>query len=188
MVDFVASQLDLTVMLNQLETGGYAMNEIWLPTLHATDSIGLPGGFTHACLDRGVDGAMVSRLTVWEGQYQNGCGDSHPFRHSICLLGVEDLARRMANSRFLFANKLMPEFDFGAIECWHETIFNRTYLDRGVHRLRPRVYQELPHVWFYTNKLVRWKCSDNSAFRYDTTWRRWRMALWTWTNSTATTF
>jgi hypothetical protein len=40
----------------------------------------------------------------------------------------------------------MPDQDFGAIACWYEHLFNMTHKDRVVHRLKPDVYLNLPHV------------------------------------------
>uniref|UniRef100_A0A915DW91 Uncharacterized protein n=1 Tax=Ditylenchus dipsaci TaxID=166011 RepID=A0A915DW91_9BILA len=153
---------NLTVMLKQLETEKYGIDEISLPTLHATDAIGLPGGFTHKCLGKGINTGFVSRWTVWGEKFEQ-CMSGH-LRHTLCIFGVEDLWKNMKDNGYLFANKLMPEFDFGAIGCWHETIFNRTYISRGVQRLRPAMYKNLPAVRYHAEKL---KSGQMNMDRFD---------------------
>ncbi|KAI1728314.1 core-2/I-Branching enzyme domain-containing protein [Ditylenchus destructor] len=168
-VEFMVNELNLEIMYLQLETEKYGVDEISLPTLQATDAIGLPGGFTHKCLAKGIGVGFVSRFTIW-GDRMNKCG-SHHSRHYLCVFGVEDLSLNLRDSVYLFANKLMPEFDFGAISCWHETIFNRTQLDRGTHRLKPEVYKQLPTVRYHAEKkangsvdLDKFDCHYNISF------------------------
>ncbi|KAI3408872.1 hypothetical protein GPALN_007466 [Globodera pallida] len=51
----------------------------------------------------------------------------------------------------LFANKLMPEFDFGALLCWWEKMHQRAYNEtrhRSFSRLNSAIYADLPHVRF----------------------------------------
>lgn len=45
------TELNLTTLVNQLETDRYGVDEQLMPTLQTTDELGLPGGFTHACVD-----------------------------------------------------------------------------------------------------------------------------------------
>uniref|UniRef100_A0A915DFT7 Spondin-1 n=1 Tax=Ditylenchus dipsaci TaxID=166011 RepID=A0A915DFT7_9BILA len=40
----------------------------------------------------------------------------------------------------------MPESDFGAVDCWYEELFNRTYNQRGLHRLNSTTYTQMPNV------------------------------------------
>jgi hypothetical protein len=64
-------------------------------------------------------------MSIWYDERM--CG-THHMRNAICVFGLEDLASRLALLPHLFANKLLPEFDFGAMVCWYESIFNRTHL------------------------------------------------------------
>jgi hypothetical protein len=66
-------------------------------------------------------------------------------RHSVCMLGVENLQELMT-SKYLFANKFMPSIDYGAVECWHERMYNKTHLDRGTHLLKPDIYLKMRQV------------------------------------------
>jgi hypothetical protein len=67
------------------------------------------------------------------------------WRHYSCIFGVEHLPL-MARSDYLFVNKMLPNRDMAAFACWHEMLFNRTHLDRGLHRLKPNIYLDLPQV------------------------------------------
>ncbi|KAH7730137.1 core-2/I-Branching enzyme family protein [Aphelenchoides avenae] len=164
MIEFMVNDLDLTGILKQIETSRYGIDEIVLPTLNSNDAVSAPGGFTQECLRRRKDVPYVSRYattransvsitlryTIWSWTGKD-CR-SKRWRHSICIFGVEDLASNLAHNSRLFANKMMPEFDFGATSCWHELMFNRSHFNRGIHRLSKSAYTELPHVRYQTEK------------------------------------
>jgi len=139
-------------MLAQLETGACFVDEIFFQTLSATDELRAPGGFTHECLDRGYTSAYVTRFGVW---LKNNTRCHSKFaRHFVCIFGLEDLVPNLKGSHSLFANKMLPSFDFGAIGCWHEEMFNRTHFKRGIGRLDANVYLRLPQVRFQAGKAV----------------------------------
>ncbi|EPB72191.1 Core-2/I-Branching enzyme [Ancylostoma ceylanicum] len=50
------------------------------------------------------------------------------------------------------ANKMLPEFDYGVIECVHETIFNRTFLDQTDHPLDRDIYANMANVKYHKNR------------------------------------
>ncbi|KAI1701182.1 core-2/I-Branching enzyme domain-containing protein [Ditylenchus destructor] len=147
-VEFIVNELDLTITIKQLDSLSYGVDEIAFPTLLTTDAIDIPAGYTHACLDKGITSEHITRFAVWDKEQ---C-DSKYMRHLSCVFGVEDLRVHFVNSPYLFANKVMPEFDIGAISCWHEEIFNRTYLERGKQRLHERIYTQLPLVRYHAEK------------------------------------
>ncbi|KAI1732555.1 core-2/I-Branching enzyme domain-containing protein [Ditylenchus destructor] len=149
-VDFILNELDTSRMLAQLETGACYIDEIFFQTLDGTDALQAPGGYTHACIDQGFAAAYVTRFGVWKGD--NPRCHSKFARHSVCIFGMEDLALNLYGSHSLFANKMMPGFDFGAIHCWHEEMHNRTYLRRGVERLNPNMYLQLPQVRYHAER------------------------------------
>ena len=60
MVDFMLNELNLTKYMAQQE-GHFAIDELFLSTLQATDELNSPGGFTHACLDRKIEVYHVTR-------------------------------------------------------------------------------------------------------------------------------
>lgn len=68
------------------------------------------------------------------------------WRHYSCILEMTSLGSFMVSLPHLFANKFMPEYDFGASVCWHQFIFNKTYLNRNLSRLEPSFYKKLPQV------------------------------------------
>ena len=43
---------------------------------------------------------------------------------------------------------MMPEFDFGAIICWHEEIRRRTLIENGLKRLNATFYKNFPQTRF----------------------------------------
>uniref|UniRef100_A0A1I8BZ68 UBIQUITIN_CONJUGAT_2 domain-containing protein n=1 Tax=Meloidogyne hapla TaxID=6305 RepID=A0A1I8BZ68_MELHA len=44
---------------------------------------------------------------------------------------------------------MMPEYDFGAILCWHEEMRRRTLIEKGLHRLDSKIYQNWPQTRFH---------------------------------------
>ena len=64
------------------------------------------------------------------------------------MFGIEDLDR-LTKFPEIFVNKIMPDFDFGAVTCWYEKMFNRTYLEEPtMEKLNKNYYLSLPHVRF----------------------------------------
>lgn len=61
MIDFIIYDLNLTTFMKQLETDIYGIDEIFLSSLQGTDAIEAPGGFTHICIDRGINAKGISR-------------------------------------------------------------------------------------------------------------------------------
>lgn len=53
MVDYMLNEMDITRLIDQVDTGGYGIDEIFMGSLNANDAIGVPGGFTMHCVDRG---------------------------------------------------------------------------------------------------------------------------------------
>ncbi|VDO17457.1 unnamed protein product [Haemonchus placei] len=44
------------------------------------------------------------------------------------------------------ANKMMPSFDYGAVDCMHELLFNRTYLGQVDQVWNLTIYETQPYV------------------------------------------
>uniref|UniRef100_A0A183CQV2 CAP10 domain-containing protein n=1 Tax=Globodera pallida TaxID=36090 RepID=A0A183CQV2_GLOPA len=152
MAEFIVYELDLTETVRRLESGvNLGIDEILMPTLHAADALQAPGGFTRDCLERKKGSLQVQHITRAALWYDvKKCGSGH-MRHAVCLFGMEDLADKMAVWPHLFANKLMPEFDFGALLCWWEKMHQRAYNEtrqRSLSRLNSAIYADLPHVRF----------------------------------------
>jgi hypothetical protein len=88
------------------------------------------------------------RLTLWSwGDPPPDCESKH-LRHGICVFGVEDIFKFESFPNIML-NKMLPEFDFGAIACWHERFFNKTYLNAKAKFIpNSEFYLNLPHVNF----------------------------------------
>uniref|UniRef100_A0A7E4VG83 DDE Tnp4 domain-containing protein n=1 Tax=Panagrellus redivivus TaxID=6233 RepID=A0A7E4VG83_PANRE len=123
-VDYIFDELDLTLLIKNINTDTYGIDEILMSTLNADDAINLPGGFTQTCIDDGVVVKDLTRYQHWESEI-NEC-PSGGSRHGICLIGIEFLVE-IEKWPAMFANKVYPEFDYGAYECMRERMFNRTY-------------------------------------------------------------
>ncbi|VDN84654.1 unnamed protein product [Brugia pahangi] len=56
----------------------------------------------------------------------------------------------MATSRALFANKMLPEYDYTAIGCWAHSLHNRTYSAAKIMPIKLNYYANrlpLSKIW-----------------------------------------
>lgn len=60
-VDYILNVLDLDEFKRRVEVQGYGTDETMFPTLNAADALAVPGGFTHACINRGFATRCVTR-------------------------------------------------------------------------------------------------------------------------------
>ena len=103
-----------------------------------------------------MDSIINSRHVVWVNEVRakrSKCGAANErwrFRHNVCVFGMEDL-NRLRQRPELFANKFMPAFDYGALSCWLEHIYNRTHFGSRSPTLELDLdyYADLPHVRYH---------------------------------------
>lgn len=71
---------------------------------------------------------------------------SNQWRHGVCVFGLEDLRdSALFQTPYLFVNKMMPEYDFGAIKCWHQRMVERR-LNHSESELDGKFYQNWPQT------------------------------------------
>ncbi|KAK0423981.1 hypothetical protein QR680_008444 [Steinernema hermaphroditum] len=155
---YMLDKLNLQIFIKQLELGSYGLDEMFMATLQADDYIGLPGGFYYGCIEKYIDVPQFTRKSIW---FNKTLCYSRYLRHGICIHGVEDL-HRLSRWPYLYVNKMMPEFDFGAIFCWAELLFNRTYMHPEDNHLNPEFYLSLPSVRHHS--LGDFNCNHTHAF------------------------
>ncbi|KAI6197575.1 Beta-1,3-galactosyl-O-glycosyl-glycoprotein beta-1,6-N-acetylglucosaminyltransferase 3 [Aphelenchoides besseyi] len=144
MINFMLYDINFESILKNFEWDAFAIDELIMASLNSADAIDPPGGFTTSCSKYKIAYWTMTRWEMWLWDVKN-C--STIARHSVCILGMEHL-RVIANVPQLFANKVIPSYDFGAAVCWYEEHFRRTHFDRGLHRLASNIYLNLPHVRF----------------------------------------
>ncbi|CAJ0566623.1 unnamed protein product, partial [Mesorhabditis spiculigera] len=124
-VHWMTREVNLTKFveqLNFLNHKGYGVDEQFIATLINSDTLGMPGGFHHRCIKKGIL-TFMTRYTKWS----KPCGTNR-MRANQCVWGVEDLvALRNISRRFVMVNKFLPDFDFAGISCMAESIWNRTH-------------------------------------------------------------
>uniref|UniRef100_A0A914I176 Uncharacterized protein n=1 Tax=Globodera rostochiensis TaxID=31243 RepID=A0A914I176_GLORO len=151
-VDWLLNDLDTSVMLDQLNSYNYANDEFFMQTLASNEFLNAPGGFTQKCFDEQL-GPGFTRMTIWTGMVAKELCHSGIKRHGICIFGLKDLVPNLNGSHpFLFANKMQLHQDAEAVQCWHEAMFNRTYLFPTLKRLNKKFYTELPQVRYNVAK------------------------------------
>ncbi|EJD76405.1 hypothetical protein LOAG_16642 [Loa loa] len=187
-VEFVVDKLNLTILLDKFDRLSYGGDEMLFSSLNSEDSLGAPGGFTRQCINvynnmitryfiiivtityNGAPGGftrqcinvynnMITRYVVWKKSTKH-CRSGH-YRHDICIFGIADLPT-MTTSGALFANKMLPEYDYTAIGCWAHALHNRTYSAAEIMPKKLSYYINRLPVRFH-NERERWK-SNLSAF------------------------
>ncbi|CAD5208365.1 unnamed protein product [Bursaphelenchus xylophilus] len=150
-MDYMFNELDLTNLMNQVDDGKtYGIDEIVFPTLLSMDLLGIPGHYTQKCIDEDVSSGYITRHSNWGDR--GTCSSGH-FRHSICIYGIEDLATHIDPIPAIYVNKLMPDFDFNAVTCWLEVLYNRTFIEKPtLARLGREYYANLKHVRYQALK------------------------------------
>ncbi|KAL3096956.1 hypothetical protein niasHS_002672 [Heterodera schachtii] len=152
-VDFVVNKLNVTPLLEQLNKGLFGVDEHFWQSLSSSESLDAPGGFPHECFVKGIDEKdtsfrkykYITRFALWADP-SSKCRSGN-WRHGVCVFGLEDLMgpdneiRRLPH---LFVNKLMQEFDFDAILCWHQWMRER--LRSGRMELGRDFYKEWPQT------------------------------------------
>uniref|UniRef100_A0A1I7VQD0 Core-2/I-Branching enzyme n=1 Tax=Loa loa TaxID=7209 RepID=A0A1I7VQD0_LOALO len=156
-VEFVVDKLNLTILLDKFDRLSYGGDEMLFSSLNSEDSLGAPGGFTRQCIN--VYNNMITRYVVWKKSTKH-CRSGH-YRHDICIFGIADLPT-MTTSGALFANKMLPEYDYTAIGCWAHALHNRTYSAAEIMPKKLSYYINRLPVRFH-NERERWK-SNLSAF------------------------
>ncbi|KAK5967473.1 Core-2/I-Branching enzyme [Trichostrongylus colubriformis] len=144
-VEWMVNTVDLTKIFEQLDFDLMGVDEVLIPTLQVSDGLDMPGRFTARCVKEGRIMDFITRVTSWQFTTDE-CRSMH-YRHFVCIYGVEDLVW-VSKSPKLMANKMMPSFDYGAIDCMHELMFNRTYLVQGDQKWNMTLYENLPGVLY----------------------------------------
>ncbi|VDM38897.1 unnamed protein product [Toxocara canis] len=154
-VKFVVDELNLTTLVDRFESMEYGIDEMIFPSLHADDQLDAPGGFTRHCI--GKYNNLITRYVSWQ---RTSSGKPRPcfsgrYRHEICVFGLADLST-LSTSKSLFANKMMPEYDYGAIACWLKTLARRRHTRFHTDASRNDYYSQRLPVRFH-NERAKWR-------------------------------
>ncbi|KAJ1364920.1 Beta-1,3-galactosyl-O-glycosyl-glycoprotein beta-1,6-N-acetylglucosaminyltransferase [Parelaphostrongylus tenuis] len=137
--------INLTQLITQFNSGQNSVDEMLMSTLQIAEHWKMPGGFTDRCIKHGFHYDGITRMVQWKNS-STEC-KANFLRHLVCVLGVEDLPS-ILKYRHILVNKMLPSFDYGAIACVSELLFNRTHFDNGNDTLDVRYYENLPIVRF----------------------------------------
>ncbi|GMR35050.1 hypothetical protein PMAYCL1PPCAC_05245, partial [Pristionchus mayeri] len=130
--------------MRQMNAMVHEFGEQLYESLQITPQIRFPGGFHHKC--RNFSSQHISRTTIW-GDKDSQCR-SGKLRHFICIYGVEDLPELPA-SKFVMANKMMPDFDHAVTSCMSELLFNRT---RDGSKIERKFYENINTVRYHSER------------------------------------
>ncbi|KAK6032563.1 Core-2/I-Branching enzyme [Ostertagia ostertagi] len=142
--DWMVNTIDLTKTFEQLDRNVLGVDEVLIPTLQVSDDLDMPGRFTAECVRKGHVIGFITRVESWQYDKSPECRSKH-YRHAVCVYGIEDFVW-LASHPKLMANKMMPSFDYGAVDCMHELIFNRTHVRTNDHIWNLKLYKNQPYV------------------------------------------
>uniref|UniRef100_A0AAF5DBB5 Uncharacterized protein n=1 Tax=Strongyloides stercoralis TaxID=6248 RepID=A0AAF5DBB5_STRER len=152
------SRETINYMLNKINITTYQMNydnyphfgndELFWATLFSNyEYLKIPGTLPSKCINK--PGALHSFTRFSKWSYQKNLADclSGFRRHSICIIGLEYI-KELEFLPYFFANKLMDNFDAGAVDCWGERLFNRTYFLKNYREIDLSPYLVRPQIKF----------------------------------------
>ncbi|CAD5223446.1 unnamed protein product [Bursaphelenchus okinawaensis] len=151
-IDYIFTELNITKLVSMIDDGkSFAVDEVLIPSLISNEDLGIPGHFTQKCHGKS-DSQTLTRMSSWK-YVGTKCGSKH-FRHSLCIYGVEDIATNLGNSVFINGNKMLNSFDFNAVVCWMEVLYNRTFVNPPtIKRLKKKEYDNWLTVRYQDYKL-----------------------------------
>ncbi|KAE9554780.1 hypothetical protein FO519_001977 [Halicephalobus sp. NKZ332] len=169
-VNYVFDELNVDVFIKQLELKEFGVDELFWATLNTDEVVNLPGGFMRKHLIQNNQTYMATRFTVWvrEKNPLIPCRSKF-FRRWVCVFGAEDLPN-LIHLYHLYVNKLLSNFDFAAVTCLLEHVYNQTYFPIGNHSLDLKKYSQLPHIKLHSQKInsldQHHQYDDSSTFSY----------------------
>ncbi|CAD6194440.1 unnamed protein product [Caenorhabditis auriculariae] len=167
-VDWMVRTADLTLFIKQMNAGSFGVDEQFVESFQVSKELGMPGHFTDECLKQGKNTDFISRMSRWVYSNANECA-TKTVRHAICLLGVEDLPT-IAGLPNVMINKMMPDFDYAAVDCLNELLYNRTVFKQNDHPLETSYYENMVNVLYHKNR-------DNPEYKLNCTpsYHKWSM-------------
>uniref|UniRef100_A0A0N5BMX4 Glycosyltransferase family 92 protein n=1 Tax=Strongyloides papillosus TaxID=174720 RepID=A0A0N5BMX4_STREA len=136
-VDYLVNKLNITTFLNQLNTHLYGNDELSWQTLLSSDILNVPGHVPRKhIMNYFPEPYYLSKLVVWAPE---PC-PTGSYHHTICSWGVETV-KDLLNVKHYFLYRFREEFDYGAMMCYGEYLYNKTNFDE----------YERPDLWFYYN-------------------------------------
>lgn len=124
----------------------FANDELFWSTLFSNyEYLKIPGTLPTKCINSKNALNSFTRHTKWS-YFRNLTSCSSGYRrHSICIIGLEYINQLEFLPHF-FANKLMDYFDAGAVDCWGERLFNRTFFPENYNKIDLSLYLSRPQV------------------------------------------
>lgn len=105
----------------------YMPSEIFVSTLNHNDFLNFSGGYPGKCVENKKRKSWISRFTVWNTYKDFQCHGK--WNQGNCIFGAHDLP--MLDKRpELFAHEFDLQVSAAAVDCLHERLYNRTYLQK----------------------------------------------------------
>ncbi|VDP08270.1 unnamed protein product [Soboliphyme baturini] len=134
-------------------------DELFWSTLNHNEHLNLPGTYPGRCFTVKKYKMHITRFVIWKNSVHPCNGR---WRNKVCLLSSSDLPY-IVRRRELFVNKLWLPDDPIAVDCMHELLFNRTYLNDDATAFDINTYVNLTAVR-HRDWQLRTSSNNNSQF------------------------
>uniref|UniRef100_A0A0N5BFM2 Uncharacterized protein n=1 Tax=Strongyloides papillosus TaxID=174720 RepID=A0A0N5BFM2_STREA len=148
-IDYILNNINITTYQSNYDKyPKFGSDELFWPTLFSNyEYLKIPGTLPKQCIHTSNALFSFTRLSKWNyGKSATKCPSGFK-RHSICILGLEFISQLEYLPHF-FANKLMDNFDAGAVDCWAERVFNRTFYAEEYRKIDLLPYLSRPQIHF----------------------------------------
>ncbi|EGT35668.1 hypothetical protein CAEBREN_16966 [Caenorhabditis brenneri] len=149
-VRWLIEDADLTIAISQFDQTSYASDEQLFPSLQVNKEYGMPGHYTHECLDQEAGNEQITRFVNWAHGDINNCV-TKTVRNGVCLVGIEEFYA-ISKMPAIVISEMLPSFDYTVLECTAELLFNRTFLNQLDNVLDEEYYKTLPAVLYHKNR------------------------------------
>uniref|UniRef100_A0A0N5A6C4 Uncharacterized protein n=1 Tax=Parastrongyloides trichosuri TaxID=131310 RepID=A0A0N5A6C4_PARTI len=123
-IDYIVNKLNITTLLNVLNSGLKFCDEIFWPSIMTSPQLQIPGWQHYKCSkNTKFSYYYYTRRSIYTS-YRN-C-PTKKIRNGVCILGIETIHELKKCPQF-FGNKFFSEFDAGGTACWSEYIYQKKF-------------------------------------------------------------
>uniref|UniRef100_A0A0N5BDN6 Glycosyltransferase family 92 protein n=1 Tax=Strongyloides papillosus TaxID=174720 RepID=A0A0N5BDN6_STREA len=147
-VDYVVNVLNISTLINNLNSGLPYTDEIFWPTIMTSPELQVPGWQHYKCSkNKKFSYFYYTRRSIYT-TYKKCLSKS--VRHGVCLFGVEVLHNLKSWPQF-FGNKFYSEFDAGASICWSEYMYEKKFFEFD-KKIDESIYTKSPLIKYQKYK------------------------------------
>uniref|UniRef100_A0A0N5A6Q8 Uncharacterized protein n=1 Tax=Parastrongyloides trichosuri TaxID=131310 RepID=A0A0N5A6Q8_PARTI len=129
-IDYITNNINITTLIELTNKDYYGVDEIVFSTLLINKELDVPGGIDPSCIKKVKDvKSSHPRHIKVDKSKENRCPTKSRY-HDICDNGLETL-NQISMSKSLFLYRIRPEFDYGALYCWANFMYQKMHLNKN---------------------------------------------------------